>query len=123
GHAYYRMVSRFVAARKFAVRHHKAGLLPALRALRARRDGPMPNYRKHPSGAYRESWQEGVAELLAENFAKAAGPNALGIEGLARGAFEQSRAEVERMLVQWYQQDLIKWAQESGFEAGRRGGR
>ncbi len=119
GAAFYRRVAAFVSARKYAARHHKAGFLPAIQALRVPAPGGrLPRYSR-PPGAYQESISTLAAILIAENFAKAATrpgrPAPKGIQGIAPTALSAAETEVARTLHRWLVADLMAAGRRAGF--------
>lgn len=119
GAAFYRRVAAFVSARKYAARHHKAGFLPAIQALRVPAGGGrLPRYSR-PPGAYQEHISDLAAILIAENFAKAATrpgrPAPIGIQGIAPAALSAAESEVARTLHRWLVADLMTAGRRAGF--------
>lgn len=124
--AFYQTVRKFVAARKYSARHHKAGFYPSITALKisASTGGRLPKYRNTP-GSYKEDIRDLAATLVAENFASAAPrpgrPAPLGISGLAPDCLTASEPEVARLLADWLAKDLMDAAHGAGFSALSRG--
>ena len=119
GAAFYRLVRRFINARAFSARLHRAGLYPALAGSKARgvdTGGRLPKYR-HMPGSYTEDTAAAAADILAENWASAHGPRAAGIVGLAGFAFAQAMPEVDALLTKYLLEDMAKAAASSGLSA------
>lgn len=117
GAAFYRIVRKFVNARAYSARLHRAGLYPALEGTKARvTGGKLPKYR-HTPGSFAEGLTEDVATILAENWASAHGPNAKGIAGLASFAFDTALPEVDALLNRYLKENMAKAARAAGFQA------
>jgi hypothetical protein len=117
---FYRIVRKFINRRAYSARLHRAGLTPALAGTAkaggsVKTGGGLPKY-YHTPGSYAESLNDDVANILAENWASAHGPNAKGIIGLAGFAFDAALPEVDRLLTKYLTQDMQKAARAAGFE-------
>lgn len=116
GPAFYRIVRKFVNARVYSARLHRAGLYPALEGTKARNTGgKLPKYR-HTPGSFAESLTEDVATILAENWASAHGAHAKGIVGLASFAFDTALPEVDTLLSRYLQENIARAAKAAGFQ-------
>lgn len=116
---YYQKVNRWVQRRIFAVNLHRAGLLPARKALRLRDGkGNMPRLKSAP-GSYAESLTDDIVTLTVENWASSAktpsNPTPKGITGLAGNAFESSLGAVYSRLESYVIADMGRAAARSGF--------
>lgn len=124
---FYQKVRKFVAARKYSARHHKAGFYPSITALKistSTAGGRLPKYRNTP-GSYKEDIRDLAATLVAENFASAAQrpgrPAPLGITGLAPDCLRASEPEIARLLADWLARDLMDAAHGAGFSTLSKG--
>jgi hypothetical protein len=116
GAAHFRVVDQFVKNRQFAAWHHKAGFFPAYRFLaKTPEDSTGPKYRAHAPGMGRITVEEGLVEIMVANWASAAPvpgrPPPAGIAGLVPGAFDDSLAEVEALLLKFMMEDAMKEGQ------------
>lgn len=117
GTAFYATVRRFISARKYSAKLHKAGFYPTITALKIGSIGRLPKYRNTP-GTYKENIQNFAAILVAENFASAAdrpGRPAAGIAGLFPNCLSDAETEVGLQLEKWLAQDLRAAASAAGF--------
>jgi len=116
GAAFYRIVRKFVNARAYSARLHRAGLYPALEGTKARvTGGKLPKYR-HTPGSFAEGLTDDVATILTENWASAHGPNAKGIAGLASFAFDTALPEVDALLTRYLRENMARAAKAAGFQ-------
>lgn len=116
---FYRGVNRWVQRRKFAVNLHRAGMLPARKALRIRDPKGNPPRLKSAPGSYQESLTEDIVTLTVENWASSqktkTNQNPKGITGLAGRAFESSLPTVYARLEEFIIADLNRAGRRVGF--------
>lgn len=113
---FYADVQAFVNARAFSANSHRAALRPARTALRSPGAGmERRDYRKHASGNYLEE----ATHILVENFSSARDipgrPPALGITGLAPGAFADALPQVIDQFIKFLAADVADNARKFGF--------
>lgn len=111
---FYKKVNLFVNRRVFALNLHRSGLYPAMKALKSRRKGTgkLPEYKAQP-GSYSQRASQGIATMLAENWASAKGGD--GIAKLKGDAFDLAVPQVEKMMRDWYNTDIKKLATSAGL--------
>jgi len=112
GAAFYNKVRKFANSRKATAGHHLAGMLPAMRALRA----PAGRSKiRHPAGSFSESILEAAAEIMAENYAAGRSPRSVGIGGLVPDAFTSVIPQLEAQLTKFFLDDIKQGAREVGL--------
>lgn len=119
GTAFYNLVGKFVGARKYSAKLHKAGFYPAIKSLKLTgQETRLPRYR-HTPGTYTEAVRERAATLIAENFASSAQrpgrPAPLGIAGIAPNCLSDSEPQLAKLLEDWLMKDLMDAAHGAGF--------
>ena len=110
---FYRTVSKFAQARRFSAGFHKSGWRMAKLRLRGNL-GDVKSFKG--IGSYKEKVKESMVEILAENYARAGGRKAAGVDKLFPEVLEQTWREVEVMLLKFIKEDIEKRAAESGLE-------
>lgn len=114
--AAYAIVNKWVMRKAAATNLHRAGLLPAAQAVRAPQAGArLPRLKSQP-GSFQETATEDVVEFLAENWARAAGPHAVGVVGIAGNAFEAGAVIVTEELRSWTAELMGNTARRHGFD-------
>lgn len=113
GAAFYNKVRAFVNTRRATSGHHRAGLIPAMRALRATvSDRPKI---KHPAGGFTERVLDAAAEMLAENWAAGRSKKSVGIGVLVPDAFSAVVPALEAKLVEYFLADIKAGAKAAGL--------
>jgi len=113
--AFYGMVAKYVNLSVFAANLHRAGLLPARKALAIPNTGGPPPKIANAPGAYDEYLAEDIASIMVENWATSKGGD--GITYLAGSAFDQALTETTRRIAEFVQADILKAAARVGLTA------
>jgi hypothetical protein len=114
---FYRLASKFAQARRFSAGFHKSGWRNAKLRLRGKLDN-VKNFKNSP-GSYKERVKQSMVEIMAENYARAGGQKADGVDKLFPDVLEQTWKEIEAMLLKFIQQDMDKHAEESGLTVNK----
>lgn len=112
--AFYNAVNKWAQRKAFSANLHKAGLYKARRELHIA-SGAEPAKLMHAPGDYKETVTDEAADLLAENWASAGNPDALGITGLAGNAFEISAKSIQAKFEKHLRDQFSRAAVEAGF--------
>lgn len=113
--AFYAAVNRWAQNKAFGANLHRAGLQQARRELHIAAGADPAKLRSAP-GEYRETLQDEAAEMLAANWASAAGPDALGIDKMAPTAFSGTMNKAVARFEVHYLKILNRTAHRAGFE-------
>ncbi len=126
GPAFYAKARQFAAKRRFAANFHRAGFLPAFQKLRGKPAGVgrLPVFSNSPGqpGGIDEKTTDAIADIIVENWARSGGKKSASMGEVINGkdtgrAFSDAFTEVEKTVIGFYQEDIIKAAQKVGFDA------
>ena len=113
--AFYALVAKYVNASVFSANLHRAGLLPARKALSIPNTGGPPPKIPNAPGSYDEYLAEDIASIMVENWATSRGGD--GITYLAGSAFDIALTETARRIAEFVQADVLKTAARIGLTA------
>jgi len=107
---FYRIVAKFVRLKQNSVGLHRAGLLPAIKAFRAKAgDAAMRRFKAPPGSA--TAAERGSSKIIATIT-----DSARAITEIAPNALRQAESEVARRFTKWIEEDLLKCAKAEGFK-------
>jgi len=113
---FYAAVAKYVNLSVFSANLHRAGLLPARKALGVPNSGgPPPKITSAPGSYDEEFLGEDIASIMVENWATSKG--GAGITYLAGSAFDVALTETTRRIAEFVHADVLKAAARTGLTA------